>query len=348
MNRKKIASVIFFIALFLLTIYVVFGNNDLGEIGAVIGTMEPGWVALAVFLALAYVAGEGLIIFYLLRVLGCRAPALRCMCYSFIGFFFSGITPSATGGQPMQLYYMSKDKIHLADSTVVLMTVAVAYKFVLVCVGLALPLFFFSVLNAHLGSYWALYALGLSLNVIVVILLLIIMISPNLFRRIVTGVEALLVRLHVLKHNTSRLDKLEALAEDYHVAVLFFMAHKACMLKVVLMTMAQRCTQFFITWAIYRALGLSGTSWVDIVVLQAAIYTAVDMLPLPGAQGISEVMYKSVYASVFTGVSLIASVSASRGISFYLVLIISGLIYAAQVAGLRLPGEKKRGEMYDG
>lgn len=29
--------------------------------------------------------------------------------YSFIGFFYSGITPSATGGQPVQLYYMSKD-----------------------------------------------------------------------------------------------------------------------------------------------------------------------------------------------------------------------------------------------
>ena len=33
----------------------------------------------------------------------------RCIQYSFIGFFYSGITPSATGGQPVQLYYMNKD-----------------------------------------------------------------------------------------------------------------------------------------------------------------------------------------------------------------------------------------------
>ena len=56
---------------------------------------------------------------------GYKASTLpRCIQYSFIGFFYSGITPSATGGQPVQLYYMNKDGNRGSDSTVVLMTVA--------------------------------------------------------------------------------------------------------------------------------------------------------------------------------------------------------------------------------
>jgi hypothetical protein len=35
----------------------------------------------------------------------------KVMRYSFIGFFFSGITPSASGGQPAQIYYMNKDNM---------------------------------------------------------------------------------------------------------------------------------------------------------------------------------------------------------------------------------------------
>lgn len=55
--------------------------------------------------------------------------------------FYSGITPSATGGQPVQLYYMNKDGNKGSDSTIVLMTVAVIYKIVLVVLGVGMLLF---------------------------------------------------------------------------------------------------------------------------------------------------------------------------------------------------------------
>lgn len=53
-----------------------------------------------------------------------------------IGFFYSCITPSASGGQPAQIYYMSKDGLDVSVSTLVLMIVTITYKAVLVLVGL--------------------------------------------------------------------------------------------------------------------------------------------------------------------------------------------------------------------
>ena len=39
----------------------------------------------------------------------------------------------------------------------------------------------------------------------------------------------------------------------------------------------------------------SGSSLFHILAVQAAVYIAVDMLPVPGAQGITELMYAAVF-----------------------------------------------------
>ena len=109
-----------------------FRRQDFTKIVAAVRQMSGTSMAAAVFLAVFFVAGEGCMIWYLLKGIGEQPALLRCVSYSFIGFFFSGITPSATGGQPMQLYYMRRDGNALSASSVVLMTVAVIYKFVLV------------------------------------------------------------------------------------------------------------------------------------------------------------------------------------------------------------------------
>ena len=64
-----------------------------------------------------------------------KIKLMHCFLYSFVGFFFSCITPSATGGQPAQIYYMKKDKLSIPVSTLVLMIVTITYKLVLVVLG---------------------------------------------------------------------------------------------------------------------------------------------------------------------------------------------------------------------
>ena len=74
-----------------------------------------------------------------------------------------------------------------------------------------------------------------------------------------------------------------------------------------------------------------------VILLQASVYIAVDMLPLPGAQGITELMYQAVFAHVFTVMYLIPSMLVSRGINFYFLLVVSLII----VVAVRI-GDKRR------
>ena len=326
MNRKNIISAIIFLLLAALTFRVILKGNDMGEVVVAIQELKKGYLIAAAAAALFFVAVEGVMIWYLLRALQEPAELYRCIRYSFVGFFYSGITPSATGGQPVQLYYMQKDGSKVSNSTVVLMTVAVIYKLVLVVMGVGILMFYHKPLAEYLKNYMYLYYLGLFLNVVLVAVLLFIMISPKCFLAIVTGGEKLLKKMHILKHSKERTERLIEMAEQYHEAVLFFGKNKGKIVVVIAVTFLQRCSVFFMTYLIYRGMGMQGKSMLTVMIVQASVYIAVDMLPLPGAQGITEMMYKTAFVQIFPGAYLTASMCVTRGLNFYLLLLISAVM----------------------
>ena len=238
----------------------------------------------------------------------------------------------------MQLYYMQKDGHKVSHSTVVLMTVAVIYKLVLVLMGVGMLLFCHEMLGDYLKKYIYLYYLGLLLNVVVVGILLFIMISPRCFKGIITGGERLLKKIGILKHSTERTEKLIEMADQYHEAVLFFGKNKLKIAVVFAATILQRCSVFFMTYLIYRGMGMHGQSMFTVMMVQASVYIAVDMLPLPGAQGITEIMYKTAFALIFPGTYLTASMCVTRGLNFYFLLLVSAVI----AIWCQVKGGKKR------
>lgn len=326
MKRKNIISAIILLLLASLTISVMLKGNDMGAVAAAASELEISFLAAAAAVALFFVAAEGIMIWYLMRALGEPAKIINCIRYSFAGFFFSSITPSATGGQPMQLYYMQKEGHKISNSTVVLMTVAVIYKLVLVVMGLGILLFYQEQLAGYLGGYLYLYYLGLFLNTALVAVLLFVMISPRCFQGMVTGGEKLLKKLHLLKHSKERTKKLIEMADQYHGAVVFFLKNKSKIAVIIGFTVIQRCSVFFMTWLIYKGLGMEGQSMLTVMIVQASVYIAVDMLPLPGAQGITEMMYKTAFALIFPGAYLTASMCITRGLNFYFLLMVSGIV----------------------
>lgn len=326
MNSKKqniVLDVGIFAVVMTFTFWSVFRNQNMADIAAAVKMMSIPSLVAAVALSVFYVAGEGSMICYLLKGVGDKAKLLRCITYSFIGFFFSGVTPSATGGQPMQLYYMKKDGHSISASTVVLMTVAVVYKFVLVVTGIGILLFWREPLKEYLEGYYSLYFVGLSLNVALVIILLLIMFSPGIIMTIFSKIEELLVAFRFWKKSEKRKGKVNQFLAGYRETVCFLKNHKKLIVVTMVCTFLQRFSIFVLTYVVYRGLGLNGFAMRDVVLLQASVYIAVDMLPIPGAQGITEAIYKKIFRNIFPGQYLIVSMCITRGISFYFIMIVS-------------------------
>lgn len=333
MKKRKILSAVLFIALAALTFYIVFKNQDVNELWDAVKQMHKGYLIVAIFTALFFTAVEGFLIWYLLRIFAKnqaedekKVKLLSCMKYSFVGFFYSGITPSATGGQPMQLYYMSKDGHSVAKSSVVLLSVATSYKLILVLMGIGVTVFWWSPLKYHLGNYLPIYFLGLFLNTVLVVVLLAIMFNGPKMERFLSAAVRLLVKLHILKPSEKREQSIHTMIEQYHETVCFLKTHVKALTILTGFTFIQRCCVFGLTYLIYLGMGLERVDAFTIMALQGVVYIAVDMLPLPGAQGITELVYVAVFQNIFIGGSLTISMCVTRGINFYFLLIVSACV----------------------
>ena len=330
-SKKRIAEGIFFLVVMCLSFYTVFRGQDAGQVTDALRNLSTPALCLALLTALFFVSAEGIMICYLLRSLNGRSGLFKCISYSFIGFFYSGITPSATGGQPMQLYYMCKDKNDLSESSVVLMMVALIYKFVLVLIGTAMLVFWYRPLQHYLREFFPLFLLGLGLNLMLVLILLAVMLAPKGIKSIIVYAEWMLIKIRILKVSERRTEKIEQFVGGYQDAVRFLIDNKRKVFNVCAFTFLQRCSVFILTWIVYRGFGLEGADALTVSLLQASVYIAVDMLPVPGAQGITELMYRNIFGTIFSGGYLMPSLYVTRGISFYFLLFVGMAVIARRM-----------------
>ena len=326
-RKKKLAiNVILFLAIMVFTMWFVFRDEGVEAVLTAMKQMSFAHLLLAIAIALFFVSAEGVMIWYLLRSIDGTSSLFSCIRCSFIGFLFSGITQSATGGQPMQLYYLKRDGNSWSLSSVALMTVALMYKLVLVLFGVGILLFWHAPLRGYLGTgYYRLFLLGLTLNTLLVVGLLMVMFTPSVIRLLSGKAEWLAVKLHLLKKAGSKQARLDHFMDNYQNALSFLKEHKGKMFVVLLGTVVQRAAVFALTYVVYRGMGMSGVALTTIMWLQAAVYIAVDMLPIPGAQGITEAMYRRAFLNIFTAGHVTASMCISRGVSFYLMICV-GLV----------------------
>ncbi|MBU9727958.1 lysylphosphatidylglycerol synthase transmembrane domain-containing protein [Diplocloster modestus] len=322
-KKKNILNLLFLAAVFGLTIYGVFKGEDLHAVLHALTKVKLWYLLFGMIFVIFFIWGESIIIHYMLGTLSIRTRKRTCFLYSCVGFFFSCITPSASGGQPAQIYYMKKNEIPISVSTLVLMVVTITYKSILVFTGLFLVIFQRGFVNRYLTGILPVFYLGVALNVFCCAIMLVLVFHPVLAKNIMQACLKLLVRMHILKDKPERAERLTNSMEQYTATAAYFKKNKKVIVNVTLITFVQRFALFFVTYLVYRAFGLSGTSIYDVMMLQAAISIAVDMLPLPGGMGISEKLFLMIFPAVFGTALLLPGMILSRGLAYYSQLLFS-------------------------
>ena len=339
-NKKKIIGNGIFLFLVLgLTLYGVFHGEDLGLIWENVKKADNRYLFPAVICVIFFIWGESIIIHYLLYTLQIRLKKWKCFLISSVGFFFSCITPSASGGQPMQMVYLKKEKIPISVSSVVLMIVTITYKLVLVLLGIFVLFFQPRITETYMQNVMPVMWLGLWLNVFCVTAMLVLVFHPDLARTILVKGLELLEKLHLMRRKSSRLEKLNASMDQYRATAVYLKEHVRVLIEVFAITVFQRFALFMGTWFVYRSFGLSKYSAGVIALLQGSISVSVDMLPLPGGMGISEKLFSIIFLPIFGSQLLLPGMILSRGLGYYTELIISALFTI--VANFTI-GRKKR------
>ena len=342
-KKKRILNAVFLITVFAITIYAIFHGQDLGELFGYIRNTDYRYWLVAVVCVVFFICSESVIIYYMMRSIRQKIKLMHCFLYSFVGFFFSCITPSATGGQPAQIYYMKKDKLSIPISTLVLMIVTITYKLVLVVLGTLVVIIRPAQIMHYLEPVLGWCYLGLLLNVFCVAFMMFLVFHPTLAANMMDAIIRGLGKIHLMKRTEYYREKMANAMKQYQDVAGYFRTHKLVVTNAFLITVVQRLLLFFVTYLTCRSFGIDGTGIVTIVVLQGMISVAVDMLPLPGGMGISESLFLSIFAPICGTLTLPAMV-VSRGLSYYTELILSAVMTAVAHFTIGRPRKQKREE----
>lgn len=324
-SSKFIANIFFLILLTAVVFAIVFKNEDKKNLISLLMSVNKNYVLCGIVLALISILGEAFNIRRLLRIFNYDYSIFQTVKYAFVGFFFSGITPSATGGQPMQVYEMRKDGIEISHSSLVLLIDLLSYQLVSFFFGLSALVWFKSLIFHTSKGVFYLIIIGLTINLIGIIFILLSIFNPKMSTAISKVLYFIVDKLPFVRDIKKSKFKTSIATQikEYNICSKYIVQNKLSLLKTFLTTTVQMFSLFGVSYIVYLALGGTEHSMLDLVFLQSLIYTASSYIPLPGGIGASEtsflLLFKNIYPRGFIHIAMLLT----RGICFYLLLLIS-------------------------
>lgn len=306
------------------TFYILFKDNSMGSLWQVLKHANMGFLFLGLFLMLLFIGCEGAIIRLLAGTWGGKVPWKSAIQYSFAGFYYSSITPSATGGQPMQLYYMVRDGISGGRSSFVLLTITAVYQLTTLFYGVVMALIKFPYVMGLLLPLKLLICFGIAANGLCAVFILLILFCRPLVEKMVFWLIRLLSRLRFMKLEKAE-EKAKVMIEEYSQGGAYLRKYPMAAVKTIILTFCQLTLLYLASYCACLALGLGGVGLMNFIMLQSIVSLAVSAVPLPGAVGASESGFLVMFHGFFTSAQLLPVMVLSRGISFYGFLVISGV-----------------------
>lgn len=158
-----LAGIASFVIIFLIMQFT--SGFDYSKLGESIGKINWWWVAAAAGTNLVSFVFEALQLVFLSSAIGKRLGFWRAMQIYFVGNFFSNATPSTSGGEPMQIYFLQDDGFTIAESTVMVMirgliSIMVRLVFVIVIVVAVVAFGFQMTMNKVLDLVFYVTLLG--------------------------------------------------------------------------------------------------------------------------------------------------------------------------------------------
>mgnify|MGYP001031034825 CR=1 FL=1 len=328
-NPRQWIGPAFLILLAGITAAALLRDLSLPQLVAAIRQFNPWYLPAGLALMTGYVSCEALCIWQILRRFGHPVLFCHCLVYSFVGFYFSSVTPSSTGGQPAQIYYMGRDRVPAAHGALGMLLIAACYQTASLLWGGAFVLLTPGVCAAMAARLGPLMVFGAAVMIALTLAMGVMMFLPGPARSICHGLLGLLAGMRLIRRPEKAREALERQLDEYKKGSACIRQNPGLTLRVLLLCILQLGLLYSVPWVVACAFGLRETGWLQTAGRQALLTLAVCNLPLPGAVGPAEGGFLSAFSTVFGPALITPAMLISRGISFYLFLPVSFAVTAA-------------------
>jgi hypothetical protein len=295
---------------------------------------------MAVVCMCGFFVFEGLALKTLCKTFGYKRSAGKCMVYSSSDIYFSAITPSATGGQPASAFFMMRDKIPGAVTTIILLVNLTLYTVSIIVIGVVcfatrpMMITHFSVVSKIM-----IFA-GICVQFVLVTVFILLVYKEKIITKCACVLLSLMKKIHLIRNVDDKKRKLEKIESQYKECAAAIMQNKRQIFTAFIFNLLQRLSLIMVSVCVF--LGVGGTNAYDAFVAQGFVVLGSNSVPIPGAVGVADYLFIDGFGHLINDTVSIELLS--RGISFYSCIIVCGVItlMAYIVQGLKGIKRKKK------
>lgn len=339
-KEKRNLQQVFSFLLLLVTLAVVVGiglnGNDLEDLLAALKRLSPAFVLLCIACWALYVLFNALTMYHFLKVQGHPVKLRESLYAAMIGIYYCNVTPGATGGQPMEMYALSKYGVPVGVSGSGMAVKFVLFQTVLLITGAALWLTHLDFVREYAGGSWWFVLLGYLANFFTIGMVLLMAISQKAVRWVIDRCISIGVKLHLCKDAEASKEKWENHCASFLGSVQLMMRRPRDLLVQCLIALTHLMSLMLVIIAVYHALGLQGVSTMELITMGVLLYIGASYTPLPGASGAQEGGFAVMFRGIFPDALLFVALMIWRFCTYYLsVLVGAAMTIAENLSSLR-------------
>lgn len=328
--KRSLISSILFIIIVIIVFYFIFRDNNYREVYGIYKNATRSYLLFGLLAMACFSVCEALNLKTSLTLLKEKVTFKQCYKYALAGFFVAGITPSSSGGDPMQLYLMTQDNIKVSKGAISLLLKLLSFQITVVVLSLIGFITSHKLFLTSLGNLRYIIYIGAFLNILVGTLYFLIIFFKPIIVYLVELLSKLFTFLHIKKKDQI-ITFLNNQVEEYSKASSLIKKNKLVLVKIFLITLVQMLLYYSIPYFVYLSMGFTNHNIVTFISLQSVLFISVSSLPFPGAVGVSEATFMKIYKQMFPEVVLGSAMVITRFINFYIFIIYSGFFLMSYI-----------------
>ncbi|MBP1543397.1 MAG: flippase-like domain-containing protein [Oscillospiraceae bacterium] len=323
---NKLNLIICGIAFLVMVFYLLFVDG-VDKIGAALSNINPLFIVLCVLFMVGYWLCEAGTVHIMLKEMHPKMRFWHTWLVTIIGQYFNCITPSASGGQPMQAYYLVKFGVPLGSAMTALLSRFIVYQFTLTIYSIFTLIVGFSEFGEDLNKKGLMIfvLIGFVINTAVIVVLIGIAVWKNGTLKAANWFISVLVKLRLCKNPMKWRVYISREVNKFHTNFKFLKKNVSIIIRSFILNFIQLTLFLSISYLLFLGFGLEGASLLQIISYQAYVLMISSFIPLPGAMGGAELGYTGFFGNIF-GEYVNVSTMLWRIFTFYLPIIV-GLVF---------------------
>ena len=325
-SLRKWLSTLFIVATLAAVVLIAFQNNDLENTLKIFSTLDLKWMLGALGCWLAYIFFDALSYHLFLKTQGHPISFWYAIYITIIGFYYGNITPGASGGQPMQVYYMTKKDVPVGVGTSAISIRFACNESAIVLTGMALWLFNWHFVEKQLAGVRFLAVFGMLFNFAAVLLVLMTVVRRSLVQRILNWGVKVGTKMRLIRKPEVTLSHLNTTLDTYHASAVRLGRKPGQIFAQLLFAILSNLGLMGIVVFTYYAFGESGTPWYQLLTISYLLYVTASFTPLPGASGAQEGGFLLYYKGLFSAGTIGPALLIWRFVNYYLMIIVGAVL----------------------